>query len=100
LLVLDFAKLSYDLIEDVIDPLEVVLTRATARHVKSLFVAGREIVHDGKVTGIDLPAVEREVIAQARANAARVKSLKPVMERSQATLARFYAAGGHMAGPR
>jgi cytosine/adenosine deaminase-related metal-dependent hydrolase len=100
LLVLDFAKLSYDLIEDVIDPLEVVLTRASAQHVKSLYVAGREIVHDGKVTGIDLPAVEREVIAQARANAAQVKSLKPVMERSQATLARFYAAGGHMAGPR
>jgi hypothetical protein len=68
--------------------------------VKSLYVAGREIVHDGKATGIDLPAVEREVIAQARANAARVKSLKPVTERSQATLARFYAAGGHMAGSR
>ncbi len=100
LLVLDFAELSYDLIEDVIDPLEVVLTRASARHVKSLYVAGREIVRDGKVTGVDLPAIEREVIAQARTNAARVKSLKPVMERSQATLARFYAAGGHIAGPR
>lgn len=97
-LVLDFAKLSYDLIEDMIDPLEVVLTRASARHVKSLYVAGREIVRDGKVTGVDLPAIEREVIAQARANAARVQSLKPIMERSQATLARFYAAGRHAAG--
>jgi cytosine/adenosine deaminase-related metal-dependent hydrolase len=98
LLVLDYAQLGYDLIEDVIDPLEVVLTRASARHVKSLYVAGREIVRDGKVTGVDLPAIEREVIAQARANAVRVKSLKPVMERSQATLAKFYAGGGHIAG--
>ncbi len=96
LLVLDFAELSYDLIEDVIDPLEVVLTRACARHVKSLYVAGREIVRNGKVTGVDLPAIEREVIAQARTNAARIKSLTPVMERSQATLAKFYAEGGHM----
>jgi 5-methylthioadenosine/S-adenosylhomocysteine deaminase len=99
-LALDFAKLSYDLVEDMIDPLEVVLTRASARHVKSLYVAGREIVRDGKVTGVDLPAIEREVIAQARANAARVQSLKPIVERSQATLARFYAAGRHAAGSR
>jgi cytosine/adenosine deaminase-related metal-dependent hydrolase len=98
LLVLDYAQLSYDLIEDVIDPLEVVLTRATARHVKSLFVAGYEIVRNGKVTGVDLPAIEREVIAQARGNAARVKSLKPVVERSQVTLAKFYANGGHISG--
>jgi cytosine/adenosine deaminase-related metal-dependent hydrolase len=100
LMVLDFAELGYDLIEDAIDPLEVVLTRASSRHVKSLYVAGREIVRDGKVTGVDLPAIEREVIAQARANASRIKSLKPVMERSQATLAKFYAADGHVAGPR
>lgn len=98
LLVLDYAQLSYDLIEDVIDPLEVVLTRATARHVQSLFVAGCEIVRNGEVTGVDLPAIEREVIAQARGNAARVKSLKPVVERSQATLAKFYAKGGHISG--
>jgi cytosine/adenosine deaminase-related metal-dependent hydrolase len=100
LMVLDFAKLGYDLIEDAIDPLEVVLTRASSRHVKSLYVAGRQIVRDGKVTGVDLPAIEREVIAQARANASRVKSLKPVMERSQAALAKFYAADGHVARPR
>jgi cytosine/adenosine deaminase-related metal-dependent hydrolase len=98
-MVLDFAELGYDLIEDMIDPLEVVLTRASSRHVKSLYVAGRQIVRDGKVTGVDLPAIEREVIAQARANASRVKSLKPVMERSQATLAKFYAADGHVARP-
>jgi cytosine/adenosine deaminase-related metal-dependent hydrolase len=100
LLVLDFAQLSYDLIDDVIDPLEVVLTRASARQVKSLYVAGREIVRDGKVTGVDLPAIEREVIAQARASSARIRALKPVTERSQAVLSKFYAAGGHIVGAR
>ena len=96
LLVLDYDQLSYDLIEDVIDPLEVVLTRASARHVKSLYVAGREIVRDGKVAGVDLPAIEREVIAQARSHSARIRSLKPILERSQSTLAKFYSSGGHL----
>ena len=95
-LVLDYDRLSYDLIEEMMDPLEVVLTRATARHVKSLYVAGREIVRDGKVTGVDLPAIEREVIAQARSHGTRIRSLKPILERSQSTLARFYSDGGHL----
>ncbi|MEA2773404.1 MAG: hypothetical protein QOD93_6366 [Acetobacteraceae bacterium] len=95
ILVLDYDQLSYDIVDGMIDPLEVVLTRATARHVKSLYVAGREIVRDGRVLGVDLPAIEREVIAQARHQAERVRGFKPVLERSQATLKRFYAEGGH-----
>jgi cytosine/adenosine deaminase-related metal-dependent hydrolase len=95
ILVLDYDQLSYDIVDGMIDPLEVVLTRATARHVKSLYVAGREIVRDGRVLGVDLPAIEREVIAQARHQAERIRGFKPVLERSQATLKRFYAEGGH-----
>ncbi|MET4480146.1 amidohydrolase family protein [Bradyrhizobium sp. F1.13.3] len=100
ILVLDYEALSYDLIENMIDPLEVVLTRASSRHVKSLYVAGREIVRDGKVTGVDLPAIEREVIAQTRRGAERARALKPVLERSQATLEEFYRAGGHTRAAR
>lgn len=95
LLVLDYDLLSYDLIDDMIEPLEVVLTRANTKHVKSLFVAGREIVRDGVVTGVDLPAIEREVIAQTKRYAAKTLGLKPLLERSQATLAEYYRRGGH-----
>jgi len=95
IVVLDYDQLSYDVVDGMIDPLELVLTRATARHVKSLYVAGREIVRDGRVLGVDLPAIEREVIAQARRHAERMRGLKPVLERSQATLKRFYVGGGH-----
>jgi cytosine/adenosine deaminase-related metal-dependent hydrolase len=98
LMVLDWAALSYDLIEGMIDPLEVVLTRATARHVKALVVAGREVVRDGRVLGVDLPAIEREIIAQTRHHAAKARELKPVLARSQATLKRFYDQGGHLGG--
>ena len=98
ILVLDYGAMAYDVVDGMLDPLEVVLTRASARHVRSLHVAGREVVRDGKVLGVDLPAIEREVIAQARANAARMHTLKPILERSQATLQRFYAEGGHRRG--
>jgi cytosine/adenosine deaminase-related metal-dependent hydrolase len=95
IVVLDYDKLSYDVVDGMIEPLDIVLTRATARHVKTLHVAGREIVRDGRVLGVDLPAIEREVILQTRAYAEKMRGLKPILERSQATLRRFYQNGGH-----
>ncbi len=57
LVVLDFDKMAYDVIDGMVDPMDVVLTRATTRHVKDLYVAGRKIVGDGKVLGVDLDAI-------------------------------------------
>jgi cytosine/adenosine deaminase-related metal-dependent hydrolase len=98
ILVLDYEAMAFDVIEEMIDPLDVVLARATARHVKSLYVAGREIVRDGRVLGVDLPAIEREVIEQGRAHAGDMRRLRPVLERSQQTLKSFYRSGGHRSG--
>lgn len=91
IVVLDYDAMSYDLIEGMADPLDVVLTRATAKHVKSVFVAGREIVRNGKVVGVDLDAIEREVIKMARSQGERMRALKPIMERSQRVLSDFHA---------
>jgi cytosine/adenosine deaminase-related metal-dependent hydrolase len=88
--VLDYDAMAYDVIEGMVDPLEVVLTRANTKHVRSLFVAGREIVRDGRVLGVDLEEIEREVVKMARAQGDRMRSLKPVMERSQQTLRAFH----------
>jgi hypothetical protein len=52
-------------------------------------------VRDGHVLGIDIEEVEKEVLAQARAVGARMHELKPVMDRSIATLDEFYRSGGH-----
>jgi cytosine/adenosine deaminase-related metal-dependent hydrolase len=98
IVVLDYEAMAFDVIEDMIDPLDVVLTRATARHVKSLYVSGREIVRDGRVLGVDLPAIEREVITQGRAHGIDMRRLRPVLERSQRTLRSFYQSGGHRSG--
>ncbi|WP_213769812.1 amidohydrolase family protein [Bradyrhizobium sp. dw_78] len=90
LVVLNFDSMAYDVIDGMVDPMEVVLTRATTRHVKSLYVAGREIVREGKVLGVDLEAIEREVIKMARARGEHMRSLRPILERTQKTLKSFH----------
>ncbi len=96
LVLLDFDAMAHDVIDGMAEDMDVLLTRATTRHVRDVFVAGRQIVRDGRVLGVDLPAIEQEVLSQARATGARMRDLKPVLERSQATLSSFYQAGGHI----
>jgi cytosine/adenosine deaminase-related metal-dependent hydrolase len=95
LVVLDYDAMAYDVIEGMADEQDVLLTRANNRHIRHVFVAGRQIVRDGRVLGIDMEEVEREVLAQARAAGARMRELKPVMDRSMATLDDFYRSGEH-----
>ena len=59
-------KLSAELIEPDVPAIELLLAKARQEHVKQLFVAGREIVRDGAVTGVDLPALEAELLATLR----------------------------------
>jgi Amidohydrolase family len=51
LLLLDWAAIDDDRLRDDIDALDLVLTRATARHIRELIVNGRTVVRDGVVTG-------------------------------------------------
>jgi len=70
LLLLDWAAIDDDHLRDDIDPLELMMARATARHIGELIVAGRTVVKNGKVIGIDLPKAQAEVISQMRAGIA------------------------------
>lgn len=99
LVLLDYDAMAYDVIEGMADEIDVLLTRANNRYVDTLIVAGREVVRAGKVLGVDVDAIEREVLAQARTARSQMQSIRPVLQRSQATLAAFYAAGGHKAAP-
>ena len=96
--VLDYDAMAYDVIDGMVGELDVLLTRSTRNHVRGLFVNGRQIVKDGRPQGIDLESMETELLAQARAQGAAMRALRPVMERSQETLGEFYRSGGHLAG--
>src|SRR5690606_30900755 len=100
LLLLDYAAMAADAIDEVCDETEILLARAASEHVRALIVAGRKVVAEGSVTGLDLPAAERELKAQAKRFAEPLKALRPTLEAYQAGLRRFYRAGGHIGARR
>jgi 5-methylthioadenosine/S-adenosylhomocysteine deaminase len=66
LLVLDWDGLDDDALLPGIDPLDLLLARAQARHIEQVVIGGRTVVERGIVTGIDEPALRAELTAQVR----------------------------------
>jgi cytosine/adenosine deaminase-related metal-dependent hydrolase len=75
LLLLDYDALDDDNLRDDLDPVDLVFARATARHISELIIAGRTVVKDRRVLGIDLDAARREVLLRMRADWAAAASL-------------------------
>jgi cytosine/adenosine deaminase-related metal-dependent hydrolase len=90
LLVLDWEKLSAELVEPDVPPIELLLAKARQEHVRALFVAGREIVRDGALTGVDLPALESELLAALRKAAGTTADIRAAMPELRAALASHY----------
>jgi cytosine/adenosine deaminase-related metal-dependent hydrolase len=66
LLLLDWNKLDADRLRPDLDPLDLLFARSTMRHIKELIVGGRTVTRDGEVLGIDLPAMNGELLARFR----------------------------------
>jgi cytosine/adenosine deaminase-related metal-dependent hydrolase len=90
LLLLDWAALDDDALRDDVDPLNLLFSRATARHIRELIVDGRTVIGNGQVTGIDLPAVRREVLAQMRSGMAADGTLVAALAALERAIARHY----------
>jgi cytosine/adenosine deaminase-related metal-dependent hydrolase len=85
LLLLDYDALDDDALRDDLDPLNLVFARATTRHVRELIVAGRTVVQDNRLLGIDLVAARHEVILRMRADLpgmARLAAALPHLDRA------------------
>jgi cytosine/adenosine deaminase-related metal-dependent hydrolase len=89
---LDWSALADDVLPGTVDPLDLVLARASARHIRRVVVAGREVVRDGRLTGVDLAALERALAAAARREAPAMAALRPLIRRHQERLGRHFAA--------
>jgi cytosine/adenosine deaminase-related metal-dependent hydrolase len=98
LLLLDYAAMSADIVDEACDETEIFLARATAEHVRTLVVGGRTVVAEGRVLGLDLRAAERALTAEARRNAEALKAMRPTLAAFQDGLRRFYRSGGHTRG--
>lgn len=84
LLLLDWAALDDDRLYEPLDPLDLLFSRAAARHVRELIVGGRTVTKDGKMLGVDLPAARAAVIDRMRAGMrsdAALAAALPALER-------------------
>ena len=95
LIVLDYAGMTADLLDGALDELEILLTRARKEYVKSVIVAGREIVRDGVLRSIDLAAAQAELWAQARAAWPSVQTGSDLRRRLHAAVSHYYECGCH-----
>lgn len=96
ILVLDLEAMSTDLLPGAAEPLDILLTRMTKRHLNKLVVAGRTVVADGRCVSVDLPALAGELEAQARAGWADVPDPE-TMQAIERAAADYYLCGCHRA---
>ena len=98
LVVLDFAAMCDDYLTPDIDDVDVILTRATSRHVRRLVVAGREVVSDGALVGQDLPAMDEELAERARGACAIDPGQAGRRRRRREAVRTFYAERRRLCG--
>ena len=99
LVVLDYAAMVEDFLTPEQDEVDIVLARATSRHVRDLFVAGRRVVGDGALLGFDLPDAEREFMDRARRVAALDDERAAHHRRRREGVRAYYAGGHHLHRP-
>jgi cytosine/adenosine deaminase-related metal-dependent hydrolase len=90
ILLLDWAAINEDRLREDIDALDLVLMRATARHINELIVGGRTVVKDGSVIGVDADGARAEVLSRMRhaiRDKAPLAAALPMLERA---IARYF----------
>ena len=97
LMIIDYSKITKDVFM-ILDEAALLARRATSSHLKQLIVAGRTIVSDGSLTGIDLDHIQRELNVQVRDGMSGGKSWEHVSDRFREKLKVFYASGLHRCG--
>ena len=99
LLVLDYGALAGDVMDGLVDEADLVLARASSRHVHAVYVAGRKVLESGRVLALDSGALEAELQRQVFASRGRLMESREHIRVYQGALERFYGEGWH-ARPR
>lgn len=95
---LDYGAMTRDVIDGMLDEAELVLARGASRHVLSLMVAGREVVRDGKVLGVDEAALEQELSATISAQKDNLLGRRKIVGAYQDALRSYYLSRRHVCG--
>lgn len=95
-IVLNYAKISADLHAALDEPFLTFFSRATQQHIEHVYCAGRHIVAQGRVLGVDEAALQQELATQLAHTAPEMAAQRALLARFQHGLERFYASGGHL----
>jgi len=95
----DFAVLDYDRLDRdavmAVDPVELLFARGNTALVRDVVVAGRFVVVDGEVVGVDLPGIEFELRRRYRAALPRFAALETAWPALSSDLTQWF---GEFAG--
>jgi cytosine/adenosine deaminase-related metal-dependent hydrolase len=90
LLLLDWNAIDDDRLRTDLDPLDLLFARGSARHIREVIVAGRSIVRDGCITGIDYPAMRTELLQRMRAGLSANAGLAGALRDLEGAIARHF----------
>ena len=96
ILVLDWHRLARDAAVELAPPLDLLMTRARCDHVHALYVAGRPVVVDGRLTGVDFDAAVEELTAASAGAGPRLAAGRDVLSRHQDAIRRYVADRRHL----
>jgi cytosine/adenosine deaminase-related metal-dependent hydrolase len=90
LLLLDWDAVDAERLRADLDPLDLLFGRAALRHIHELIVAGRTIVRDGRVLGIDFPTMRDDLLAQLRTGIAKNTAFAAAVSELERAVANHY----------
>lgn len=92
ILVLDWDAVDFEQLRADLDPRDLLFARSAMRHIHELIVGGRTIVRDGKVTGVDYPAMLDDLLRRLRAGMAQQAGLAAALSELEVAVARHYTS--------
>jgi cytosine/adenosine deaminase-related metal-dependent hydrolase len=90
ILVLDWDAVDAERLRPDLDPQDLLFSRSTMRHIHELIVAGRPVVRDGAVLGIDYPAMRDDMLARLRGDMHRSAGLAAALRELERVVAAHY----------
>jgi cytosine/adenosine deaminase-related metal-dependent hydrolase len=88
--VVNYDRLDRDRLMD-LDPIDLLFARGTSSHIDAVVVAGKTIVRDGKVLGLDVVAAEDELRKLYRSSIRRFDGLERHWTELEAALFNWFA---------
>jgi cytosine/adenosine deaminase-related metal-dependent hydrolase len=95
MLLLDWTALNNEGLREDLNPLDLLFSRATARHIREVIVGGRTIVRDGRVLGVDLPTIRQEVLSRMRSGITENAALISALSTLDDAIAHHYVSDSH-----